>query len=843
MKNAKKDSNSRARLTHVITSLGKSAAKPIFGALLLAGLVQHGYSQSYSLTNVWVVTNNTPSTHITTGDNNRGMAYDAISNQVLVVNKGVPTIDVFSSSGSYVGSVDASWTVGGNFKVDQVVVAEDGVIYGGNLQTAPSGTAPFKIYRWSSWNDTNQVTAFSGDPTFGLTLPGKRIGDTLVVSGSGTNTLILAGLNTSSAATTNVVLFRTSDGTNFTPTILSFTNLPAAGSGVAFGLAFYTNNTFLIKPNGSANLYLVQYPTNLAGVQITNGVVLGSTPLAGNYLQLSYNPVAKLLATHGATSTNVSLYSLPSFSSGLTLLATTTISTANANGNQTAGVALGGPGKTNVIYALETNNGLQASQINFTAAAVAPTITTQPVGGTIYTNAPSFTLSVVASGSVPFFYQWQFNSNNISGATNSTYTLNFPPVTNSGYYSVIVSNAGGSTSSVAVLVNVSTPLSSSVVTQLWTVAAGSRSYLGTSDYNTRGIAYDTNTSRVLVSDHGNTTIYVLNANNGNDLFTMNTLGIAGSFFPLNLVGVAGDGVVYAAGLTLDGNNFNIYSWPAAESNAVPAQAYGPNGSIGSTDRIGDSMAVRGAGLTTQILFGSFNSNNVVLFTTTDGATFTPMVINVPGAPNNFAGLGIAFGSSNTFWAKSSGFDLRQVAFDPVAGSASVIQDFAVPAQIATSLGGIGIDTNLNILAGVIFNDNPNDLQLFQLNGTNPPSLFHQAFFATANGNIQANAAVAIKSGRAFALDVNNGIVALSYGVPPPPLSAYSIASVTAQPGPAVVLTWQSVSGHSYQVQYKNSLSDASWINTGSPITATGATTASTNSVIGTNTRFYRILGL
>ena len=845
MKNDKPNS-SNCSLRPGATNLIHHALKALLSLMVLA-FVQQAGAQTYSLSNAWTATNTQPGTHIATGDVDRGMGYDVGSNQVFVVNKGTPAIDVFDgTTGSLIGGMNVSWCSGGNFKIDQVGVADDGVIYSANLQTAPSATALYKIYRWANWSDTSQVTAFGGDPTYAMSLPGKRIGDTMAVTGSGTNTLILAGLLTS-AATTNVALFSTVDGTNFTSTIVAISGLPAAAGGVSFGLAFYTNGTFMIKPNGSANLYLVQYPSNFAGQQLVSATVIASTPLAGSNVELSYNATAKLLATHPAATSAVNFYSFPSFATGLTALATTTLPVPNANGNQTGGVALGGQGKTNFLYALDTNNGLLASLINFTPAAVAPTITTQPVGGTIYTNAPSFVLSVGASGSVPFHYQWQLNSNNIAGATNANYTLSLPSTNASGYYDVIVSNTGGSATSTSVLVSVIAPVSSSVVTQLWSLAAGSRSYLGTGDYNTRGIAYDTNTSRLAVSDHGNTTIYVLDANTGADLFTMNTLGIAGGTFGLNLVGVADDGVLYGGNLAITANHdgYSLYSWPSVDSNAAPAQAYGPaDPGNGSGDRWGDSMSVRGAGVNTQIILGSYNSNNVVLFTTTDGATFNPVLINVPGAPNAFAGLGIAFGAGNTFWAKSSGYDLRQVSFDPVAGTASIIQDFATPSQIPSSLGGIGVDVSMNILAGTMFSDNPNDLQLYTLT-TNaaPPTIFEQAFYATANANSQANAAVSLNGHRAYGLDVNNGIVALAYGTPPvPSLPSYKITVVTGSNG-SVSLTWQSVAGHTYQVQYKNSLDSTGWTNAGSAISATGSTTSYTDTVTGTGTRFYRIQGL
>ena len=72
------------------------------------------------------------------------------------------------------------------------------------------------------------------------------------------------------------------------------------------------------------------------------------------------------------------------------------------------------------------------------------------------TNTATFTVG--ASGSAPFLYQWQFNSNNIAGATSSSLVLSDIQSTNAGNYSVIVSNAISSTNSTVATLTV-TPLS------------------------------------------------------------------------------------------------------------------------------------------------------------------------------------------------------------------------------------------------------------------------------------------------------------------------------------------------------------------------------------------------
>ncbi len=75
-----------------------------------------------------------------------------------------------------------------------------------------------------------------------------------------------------------------------------------------------------------------------------------------------------------------------------------------------------------------------------------PTITTQPQSQTIALGA-SVTFTVVATSTTTMTYQWYFNCEPISGATNSTYTDSSVVATDTGLYYVIITNTSGSTQS------------------------------------------------------------------------------------------------------------------------------------------------------------------------------------------------------------------------------------------------------------------------------------------------------------------------------------------------------------------------------------------------------------
>ena len=78
----------------------------------------------------------------------------------------------------------------------------------------------------------------------------------------------------------------------------------------------------------------------------------------------------------------------------------------------------------------------------------APTITAPPQ--TLQVNGGSAaTFTVGAAGSLPFSYQWQRNGVPISGATNANYFIPSAIGADGGNYSVVVTNASGSTVSAA----------------------------------------------------------------------------------------------------------------------------------------------------------------------------------------------------------------------------------------------------------------------------------------------------------------------------------------------------------------------------------------------------------
>jgi pectate lyase len=138
-------------------------------------------------------------------------------------------------------------------------------------------------------------------------------------------------------------------------------------------------------------------------------------------------------------------------------------------------------------------------QVNYDPATTAPAVTMNPQDQSIFTGQ-SATFSVVVDGTPPFTYQWLYNNDTIlADQTNATLTIDDAPLSDTGGYSVIVSNAYGSATSENAELTVSTPTAPVIVTQpqsqtvipgqscQFTVVAGGSTPLGYQWY------YNTNT--------------------------------------------------------------------------------------------------------------------------------------------------------------------------------------------------------------------------------------------------------------------------------------------------------------------------------------------------------------
>lgn len=130
--------------------------------------------------------------------------------------------------------------------------------------------------------------------------------------------------------------------------------------------------------------------------------------------------------------------------------------------NRTSIVTFTATAGTTYYFAVDGWSGEWGSNINltFTFSPIipdsAPTITTQPQGQSVLVGT-NVVFSVVATGKPNPTYQWNKNGSAIAGATSTTLSLTNAQTSDSGNYTVTVTNSVGSVTSSSATLTVSAP--------------------------------------------------------------------------------------------------------------------------------------------------------------------------------------------------------------------------------------------------------------------------------------------------------------------------------------------------------------------------------------------------
>lgn len=756
-----------------------------------AALAGEAQAQTPQFGKLWEVPAGSYADLPTTGNNVRGIAISPITTNVIFgstagatnigINTGVnnhATVLDYMNGSNYLRQLKTV-TNGSQVNLSYVRVADDGRVYGVSVTTAATGAnQAFRIYQWPSETDVdseaievfNSTNVLAPNSSFPF-----RLGDHMDVRGGGTNTEIVVVGN--SAASTNLVFFRPTDDTltNFSHSIIPVSAGAAAayaGNGVTFE---GTNNVVWIRQNGASTTRRVAYdPVALTStITSTNNVDTASINGIKHYFLGERGLLAGIHVNAVGTTNRVRVFSIPTTAgTAMGSIFTNDLPVpGNSNPNGLGAVDF----RNGFLVGVAPNNGICLYQIT----NVIVTVSISPsLGGDLIEGQP-LTYTAVPSAGGATTYQWYYQSNAIPNATNTTISFPSVQVADSGLYSVIISNEFFGLASNAVTLTVLPEKYTAFATNLWTLAPGSRSYLTVNDTQ-RGLAYDAVSNVVLlVTRSPATNIHILDADTGADVGVLDTAflqppNVVPGTLKINMIGVADDGVVYAANLLGSGltDNLAIYRWGSADPSATPTQAYFGNPGI---ERMGDTMSVRGSGVNTEILFtfrSGPGSTNVAIFTTTDGFNFTPNIIAVTNLPpevvaaigvNSWAGLGADFGAGNTFWVKSSGgFFLRHVEYDLASLTASVIGTYTnLPASVAP----LGVDPINDYVATISFTQNPQNLSIWDVS-QGPPNavqLDRELFGSNnANGNGTGSVAFDVNGGRIFALNSNNGLIALAY---------------------------------------------------------------------------------
>ena len=347
-------------------------------------------------------------------NNTRGVAFNPVTGHVLVVTR-TPSLTVHilnAQTGAAVMNGDQPATLpvpnsiitGGTFTLDRIGVATDGVIYGANLTTG-AGTTAYKVYRWD--NETAEpYPVYAGDPSGSARDLDKRFGDSFDVRGSAETTEILAGSRNGNV----VALIKPNADISLTT---AYGIVVADAPDGAFGLsvAFGEGNSFFGTATANA-LRLVNYDAPVEGNAQTTGTIARTFTAAEvpfSVASISYLPSADFLAGIAQeTPDNVRLYKINSGDAAPDLLDQELFDLDAANGNGTGSVDFGG----NMLFALDTNNGLLAFDVSTTVA---------PVGATLaaVTRASNGTVTLSVSGTIGATYELQA-TNDLSGTPQWT---------------------------------------------------------------------------------------------------------------------------------------------------------------------------------------------------------------------------------------------------------------------------------------------------------------------------------------------------------------------------------------------------------------------------------------
>jgi hypothetical protein len=719
----------------------------------------------------------------TNGFNMRGIVYDPTSKNLILCDTHVgsggtvagggalsPFSAIYimdSTNGTIIGALNTNGMVGGAYTHVVPGVSDDGVVYICN-QTTASASVGFKIYRWDTANTNSPnfnnppVVAFTNLLGLPIGTSGERPGLTMDVRGSGPNTQIICGTAVANGTGTNIFIFTTADGTNFSAHRLSF---PGVITTATFndGIAWGPGNTFWAKQVAKPLLYLAYDAAALAAggtspngnTNAITGTVISSFSAASvndpllNICAIAYDPVNKLLAgleeiggiANGGRGKVWLFHHADPTNRPPAVLASRTYTPNNIKATAPMGYLRFGNGK---LYANVVNNGLLASAVDSVGLS-APTFTlnlpaTTRVGEGFPAHFEVFAVTDITN------YQWYSNNLPIAGANNYYYDLpNASTSMGSPVFKVVAMNAAGSATSVNSTLTVVSASSFLHPVPLWSVPANTNALSNGTNFitstgstttpNERAIAYNALSNQLLVArgslpaNFQNIRIFVIDADRGTNgaIYTLKTNGLSASGnVTIVGLGVADDGAVYAATAASD-NSFKVYRWADSGSNTLPVVIFGTNSSAGSgnpigdllgstTFRFGDNLAVRGSGNNTEILLDSQNSTRFASILTpipdgfmTNWTETGYLLQNTGGSYGSEAygtaiGRSLQFGPGNTFYQKrynaGVGAPLARMSYSSGGGIAPL--DFANVSPSLYTNGPMAVNTTLGVAAGINF---------------------------------------------------------------------------------------------------------------------------------------------
>ncbi|WP_272941485.1 PQQ-dependent sugar dehydrogenase [Pedosphaera parvula] len=177
-------------------------------------------------------------------------------------------------------------------------------------------------------------------------------------------------------------------------------------------------------------------------------------------------------------------------------------------GTNTSGVLNLPAQQTNIV-------GIAAGTDSAAAVTLQPVIITQPVGFTL-TASKSNSLSVKAFGSTPLSYQWRKNGTNLLNASNSSISFTNLQAADTGSYSVLLSNSGGTLLSASASVTVN-PVPPTIVANITnrSVVAGANVTFQVAATGSEPFSYQWLFKGVPITDATNSALTLINVTSAN----------------------------------------------------------------------------------------------------------------------------------------------------------------------------------------------------------------------------------------------------------------------------------------------------------------------------------------
>ena len=428
----------------------------------------------------------------------------------------------------------------------------------------------------------------SGSPNSGL-----DIGASAGTFTAGSTTQVMNGEITQMAALTTSPLSWTFSWT--APTVTAPTTVTMYGASISGGYGGSTGSTVVtitVNPAATAPSITSQ-PTSQT---VTAGQTASFSVTATGTAPLSYQWRKNGVNITGATSASY-----------------TTPATTTADSGSSFSVVV-----TNSAGSATSSN----ATLTVNAAAIAPSITSQPASQTI-TAGQTATFSVTATGTASLSYQWRKNGVYITGATSSSYTTPATTTGDSGSsFSVVVTNSAGSaTSNTATLTVNAAAVAPSITSQpaSQTVTAGQTASFSVSATGTAPLSYQWRKNGSNITG----------ATSSSYTTPATTTADSGSAFSLMVTNSAGSVISNTATLTVNTAAVapSITSQPASQTVTTGQVA---TFAVSVTGTAPMSYQWRKNG--TNISGATSNSYTTPATATTDsGSTFSVMISNSAGS--------------------------------------------------------------------------------------------------------------------------------------------------------------------------------------------------------------------